>query len=88
MAIQKLMVKNGTYTNNQGEEKGRWIQVGVKGIKDGKEWISLDPTINLAGFDVEVRDGKKSVFVSVFDDKPKQSGGYSQGGQDSSEPPF
>ena len=41
--VKDLMFPNGTYTNNDGEEKTRWIKVGALFTRaDGKQSILLD----------------------------------------------
>lgn len=64
------MVANGTYTKD-GQEKTSWKQVGMIGTsQSGKEFVLLDPTVNLAGFTREA--GKDMLICSVFEDQPKQ----------------
>ena len=70
------MVKNGTYTKD-GQEKNRWVQIGVLGESQNGQYVILEPHINLAGLP---RSEKGGVMVSVFDDQ-QQQGGYSQQGQ-------
>jgi len=93
--IRDLAVKTGTYTDGQGQEKGRWMPVGalMKG-DDGNEFLLLNRTFNPAG--VPQTDGRESVIVSAFPVRDQQGGGQSQpsqpahpaSGDDSSEVPF
>ena len=68
---KKLSVANGTYQKD-GQEKTRWVNVGVILEKDGKEFCLIDPTINFAAFPRE--QGKDMVMVGVFEEN-------NQGGQ-------
>jgi len=71
---KKLAVANGSYTKD-GQEKTRWVNVGVILEKNGKEFALIDPTINFAAFPRE--QGKDMVMVGVFDDanQNNQQGG-------------
>ena len=74
---KKLAIGNGTYVNKAGETKTRWVNIGVILEKDGKEFMLLDPTINLAGFQRE--QGKDMLMVGIFQDQPQQQNqGYQQ----------
>jgi hypothetical protein len=42
MTIKNLMVSGEKYTSKTGQEKTRWIKIGVLINKDGKEFIKLD----------------------------------------------
>ena len=72
---KKLVVKTGTYTTKDGEEKSRWMNVGSLMKNDNGLFILMDPIINLAALK---EAGKDSVLISCFD--PDQ-GGASGGGQ-------
>ena len=63
-----LTVKTGSYTNRDGEEKGRYKNVGVvmEG-NDGGMFLLLDRTFNPAG----VGEGE-TCLVSMFEPKPRQ----------------
>lgn len=70
--MKKLSVANGTYQKD-GVEKTNWVSIGVINTnQNGKEYMLLDPTINLAGFPREA--GQKNVMVNIFDDtqQPQQ----------------
>ena len=62
---KKLMVANGKYQKD-GQEKTKWLEVGVILESNGKEFMLIDPIINFAGFD---RQGKDRVMVSIFEDQ-------------------
>lgn len=66
--MKKLAVANGSYMNSNGEQKTRWVNVGVIGVsQNGKEYMLIDPTINFAGFPRE--EGKDMVMVGIFEDQ-------------------
>lgn len=68
-ATHDLKVPAGTYTKD-GEEKTKWKTVGVLGKKnDGKPFMCLDPTVNLAGFP---RDDDGPVWVQMFKREPRE----------------
>ena len=65
-----LAVKVGSYTNSEGNEKGRYINVGlVLHDDDGKSMILLNRTFNPAG--VPNPDNKDTVIISKFEVKDK-----------------
>ena len=66
--LYDLAVKTGTYTNSNGDEKGRYKNVGaVMEGRDGGMFILLDRTFNPAG----VGEGE-ACLISMFE--PKQRG--------------
>ncbi len=77
--MKKLAVANGSYMKD-GQEKTRWVNVGVIGVsQNGKEYMLIDPTINFAAFPRE--EGKDMVMVGIFDDanqNNQQPQGYNQ----------
>ena len=64
------MIKNGEFTNKDGEVKNKWVQVGTILENNNGEYVLLDPTINLAGFD---RQGRDNLIASIFEDTAKKS---------------
>lgn len=86
---KRLSAVTGNYTNQQGEQKAEWTNVGalITG-KNGKDYVLLDPTVNLAGVllkqnAIAAKEGKApsdSVMLSVFDEKQNNQaqGGYNQ----------
>jgi hypothetical protein len=66
-----LVVKVGEYTDNQGQTKGRFKNVGVMMEGDKGPYILLDRTFNPAG--VGGNDGRESIIVSLYE--PKDNGG-------------
>jgi hypothetical protein len=74
--MKKLAVANGSYQKD-GQEKTRWVNVGVIGVsQNGKEYMLIDPTINFAAFPRE--EGKDMVMVGIFEEQNNQSGGNNQ----------
>lgn len=78
--LYDLAVKTGEYTNQYGETKGRWQNVGrVMQDDNGGKFILLNRTFNPAG--VEVQPGRDSVALSMF--PPKDQNGGNNGGNNS-----
>ena len=69
-----LVVKVGEYTDNQGQTKGRFKNVGVMMESDKGPYILLDRTFNPAG--VGGNDGRESIILSLYE--PRQDGGGQQ----------
>ncbi len=71
MAARKLYdlaVKTGSYTDRNGEEKGRWKNIGsVLQMDDGGKVILIDRSFNPAG--VPFREGSDQIMVSMFPPK-------------------
>jgi len=69
--IKDLAVKTGEYTDNQGNTKGRYENVGaiMKG-DDGNSFMMLKRTFNPAG--VPNPQSRDSVLISMFDPKGQQ----------------
>lgn len=79
--LRDLVVKTGTYTDGQGQEKARWQNIGaLMKSDDGGEFVILHRWFNPAG--IPNPDNRDSVLVSCF--KPEQNG---QGGQQRQSPP-
>lgn len=77
---KKLAIANGTYTNAQGETKTRWVNIGLINTNaQGKEYMLLDPTINLAAFTRE--EGRDMVMIGMFEEnnQQQQNQGQQQG---------
>lgn len=88
---KKLVAAVGEYTNQQGETKKRWQNVGVlMDGNDGGQYVLIDPNISLAGImqSQNVMAMKKNeqlrdrVMLSLFDEQQgqhgQQGGGYQQ----------
>lgn len=77
MAAKKLYdlaVKTGSYTDRNGEEKGRWKNIGsVLQMDDGGKVILIDRSFNPAG--VPFREGSDQIMVSMFPPKDKDEQG-------------
>ena len=90
--MKKLVAKVGEYTNQQGETKGRYTNLGVLMTgSDGGEYMLLDPTVNMAGVfalqaSMNAMNSKPTsdrVMVSVWEENsqqqaPQQQGSYQQ----------
>ena len=74
--LYDLVIKTGSYKNNQGEEKNRYKNVGacMEG-QNGGMFLLLDRTFNPAGVD----EGE-ACLISMFEPKPRD-------GQQSNQPP-
>lgn len=64
--VKDLAVVTGTYTNNQGEEKRRYMNCGalMEG-DDGGQFIMLSRFINYSI--LPRKQGSESILISVFD---------------------
>lgn len=83
MAAKKydIAVKTGEYTNQQGETKGRYQNVGAVIQGDNGPYIIMERWFNPAG--IANPDGRSSVILSLFE--PRQHDG--QGQQQQSQAP-
>ena len=81
--VKDLAVKLGEYTDNNGNTKGRWQNVGamMQG-DDGGSFLLLHRHFNPAG--VMSGEGKDSILVSMFDSN--RDGGGQQAPQQQSAP--
>lgn len=97
--LKELCVAAGKYELN-GEEKTRWTRIGHLHETQDKtrQYITLDPTYNLAAF--PKKEGDDRLYVNMFDPKPKDgqkptgrsqsapSGGGGRGGDPNEDIPF
>lgn len=61
-----LAVKTGAYTDRDGNEKGRWMNVGaLMENDDGQPFIMLNACFNPAG--IQREEGRESILVSCFE---------------------
>lgn len=74
--LYDLVVKTGEYTNQSGETKSRYENVGSMMQGDNGQFMILKRTFNPAG--VANPDNKDSIIVSCFEPKDHQQGGYQQ----------
>lgn len=73
MAITKkydIAVKTGSYQDNQGQTKNRYMNIGAVMQGDNGPFLLLDPMVNLAAAPRE--PGKDRVICSLFE--PRQDG--------------
>ena len=80
-----LAVKTGSYTDNQGNTKNRYENIGKMMMGDNGPYLLLKKTFNPAG--VETGPGKDMVVVSVFDQRDKSDAPPQQQRQPSPPPP-
>lgn len=72
--LYDLAVKTGTYKDGQGNDKGRWQNVGaVMANNDGGKFIMLAKWFNPAG--VPDERGGESILLSMFEPKDNSGGG-------------
>lgn len=96
--MKRLSAVVGEYTDKQsGQQKADWSNVGIIGVSQkGKEYMLLDPTVNLAGVLLKqnilaANKGEKlsdMVMISIIEDTNQnqsqgqpQQGGYQQAPQ-------
>ena len=82
MATRKthdLVIKTGSYTNNQGETKNRYENIGSMMEGDNGPFIIMKRTFNPAG--VVNPENKDSLIVSCFEPNNNQQGGQRQAPQ-------
>lgn len=65
-----LCVKTGSYTDRDGNEKGRWENVGALMEGENGPFLMLKATFNPAG--IEREPGRDSILISCFE--PQQDG--------------
>lgn len=70
--LYDLAVKTGEYTNQQGETKGRWQNVGAVMQNDDGKFIMLERWFNPAG--VPNPDNRSNLLLSMFEPKPAGDG--------------
>lgn len=85
-----LMIKTGTYTNKEGEQKNNWVKLGVLKKSENGHYILVDPSINLAGCLIKQNmisdQPRANLMVSVFSDNNSQQGGGQQKAQTNQAP--
>lgn len=73
--LYDLAVKTGSYTDREGNDKGRWENIGsVLQMDDGGKVILIKRTFNPAG--VPFRDGSDQIMVSMFEPKDQQQSAH------------
>lgn len=71
--IRDLAVKTGSYTDRDGNTKGRYKNVGsLMESDDGSKFILLDTTFNPAG--VPNPDNRDNVLISIFEMRESEGG--------------
>jgi len=86
MSNKDLVAKVGEYIKD-GQQKSRYMKVGVLMTKDDGSFALIDPTINFAGILVRqnmMQDtARDSVMISIFDQERAASPAPQQAGQPS-----
>lgn len=68
--VKDICAVTGTYTDNSGAEKKRYLNVGrVMQGDDGNQFFLLSASFNPAG--IPRKEGSDSIVLSLFDPKPK-----------------
>lgn len=73
--LYDLVVKTGEYTDNQGNTKGRYENIGAVMRNENGQFAMLKKTFNPAG----VPSDRDTIMVSMFEPKAnrRSDGGYS-----------
>ena len=71
-----LVVKTGSYTNGQGEQKNRYENIGSVMQGDNGPFLIMKRTFNPAG--IANPDNKDSIIVSCFEPNNNQQGQQQQ----------
>ncbi len=69
--LKNLVVKNGSYTTRDGQEKHRYLTIGQIHAGQNGEYITIDAHINLAA--LPRKDGDTRVMVSLYE--PRDAAG-------------
>ena len=75
-----LVVKVGEYTDQSGQTKGRFKNVGVMMEGQNGPYILLDRTFNPAG--VGGNDGRESIILSMYEPRDNAGGTSQNAGQE------
>lgn len=86
---KRIVAVTGEYTNQQGEQKAEFTQIGILGVsQNGKEYILLDPSVSISGVlakqnALAFKRGepmRDAVMCSVFENEsqPTSPGGWGQ----------
>lgn len=67
--LYDLSVKTREYTNQSGEKKAVWQNVGAVMEHDGNKFITIERWFNPAG--IPAADGRSTIIVSMF--APRES---------------
>lgn len=77
--LYDLAVKTGSYTDGQGQDKGRYLNVGAVMEGDNGKFLMLNKTFNPAGVPDLSGRGGDSVLISMFE--PRNNNGQQQSNQ-------
>ena len=71
MIKKKLVVTNGSYVTQGGQEKKRYKTIGHLHEGQHGHYITLDASVNLAAF--PRKDDDDRVFVNLYDHEARQA---------------
>lgn len=71
MILKNIVVTNGEYTTSAGETKRRYVTIGQLHEHEGRQYITLDAHVNLAG--LIRKDGETRVFANFYDVERRDS---------------
>lgn len=74
---KRITAKIEIYTDKEGNQKGKYVDIGVILSNDNGEYILLNPTIDLSGVLIKQRlmnpqKAGGSVMCNIFTDEPRQ----------------
>lgn len=69
--IFELSVVTGSYTNQQGEKKNRYLNIGSVMKNDKGMFMFLNRSFSPAG--ITAKEGSESIIVSMFPPKQKEA---------------
>lgn len=73
--IKELAVKTDSYTDRNGETKGRYENIGsILQLDDGSKMLLLKRSFNPAG--VPFKEGSDQIIISMFDPKERDGGAH------------
>lgn len=78
-----VSIKVGKYTDGQGNERGRYVRVGVEYLKDdGSTLLALDASCLSPSLLMQIQAGggeiSRPIFLSVFRREERNGGGQRQ----------
>lgn len=77
MIVKNIVVTNGEYTTRDGETKRRYLTIGQMHEHEGRNYLTLDAHINLAG--LIRKEGDTRVFANLYDPRPSGHDGQNVG---------
>lgn len=84
--LYDVAVKTGSYEDKNGDEKGRYENIGTVWQGDNGPYMVIKRTFNPAG--VPFKDGSDSIFVSLFKPQDEQKPAKKQSRDEDERIPF